>query len=283
MTNTMKEKLANALSEAHYGVRMRLSNLEVALEQCKREEENLLDMEANHERLVKEWEEAKSAAIVAKENETSLANRKQNFFTTIDTSKKVSFKDMEEEYQNLCKELTSATRKATRAENKASALGEEVERRVQNMTLPASAKEVLAKADSVKEEPKEEVKSTSVPTPIAKKEYPTKMKMKTNKVFTKEDGTKLVFFKKYDGSMVKYDATIRGAASILLPEKEYNVEGHWSSDRWTFYVDRVFDNGNQVVPVVVSVPAAEELNKETRGTYNTMAEAFAKANAKKMA
>ena len=273
MTNTMKEKLANALSEAHYGVRMRLSNLEVALEQCKREEENLLDMEANHERLVKEWEEAKSAAIVAKENETSLANRKQNFFTTIDTSKKVSFKDMEKEYQNLCKELTSATRKATRAENKASALGEEL------LQLEAA---ILALVPE-KEEPKEEVKSTSVPTPIAKKEYPTKMKMKTNKVFTKEDGTKLVFFKKYDGSMVKYDATIRDAASILLPEKEYNVEGHWSSDRWTFYVDRVFDNGNQVVPVVVSVPAAEELNKETRGTYNTMAEAFAKANAKKMA
>ncbi len=36
-------------------------------------------------------------------------------------------------------------------------INEEVERRVQNMTLPASAKEVLAKADSVKEEPKEEI------------------------------------------------------------------------------------------------------------------------------
>ena len=272
MTNTMKEKLAYALSEARYEVRMRLSNLEVALEQCKREEENLRDMEANHERLTKEWEEAKSAAIVAKENETSLANRKQNFFTNIDTSKKVSFKDMEEEYQNLCKELTSATRKATRAENKASALGEEL--------LQLEAK--ILSLVPTKEELKEEAKSTSVPVsiPAVKKTYPTKMKMKTNKVFTKEDGTKLVFFKKYDGSFVKYDAAIRDAASVLLPEKEYDVEGHWSSDKWTFYVDKVFDNGNQVMPVVISIP---EAYAETRGSYNTMAEAFAKANAKKMA
>lgn len=276
MANINKnENIMNAISEAKYNIMLRKSELEVAMEQLKKEEENLLDMEANHERLTKEWEEAKSAAIVAKENETSLANRKQNFFTNIDTSKKVSFKDMEEEYQNLCKELTSATRKATRAENKASALGEEL--------LQLEAK--ILSLVPTKEEPKEEAKSTSVPvsTPAVKKAYPTKMKMKTNKVFTKEDGTKLVFFKKYDGSMVKYDAAIRDAASVLLPEKEYNVEGHWSSDRWTFYIDRVFDGNNQVIPVVASIPDVDEATTETHGTYNAMAEAFAKANAKKMA
>lgn len=275
MTNTMKEKLTNALSEAKYEIRMRLSDIEVALEQCKKEEEEILNMEANHERLVVEWEEAKSVATVAKENETSLAEQKKNFFVNVDTSKKVSFKDMEEEYQNLCKELTSATRKATRAENKTSALGEEL--------LQLEAK--ILSLVPTKEEPKEEVKSTSVPvsTPAVKKTYPTKMKMKTNKVFTKEDGTKLVFFKKYDGSFVKYDAAIRDAASVLLPEKEYDVEGHWSSDKWTFYVDKVFDNGNQVMPVVASISKVEEVTTETRGSYNAIAEAFAKANAKKMA
>ena len=275
MANIKNESILNAISEAKYNIMLRKSELEVAMEQLKKEEENLLDMEANHERLTKEWEEAKSAAIVAKENETSLANRKQNFFTNIDTSKKVSFKDMEEEYQNLCKELTSATRKATRAENKASALGEEL--------LQLEAK--ILSLVPTKEEPKEEAKSTSVPvsTPTVKKAYPTKMKMKTNKVFTKEDGTKLVFFKKYDGSMVKYDAAIRDAASVLLPEKEYNVEGHWSSDRWTFYIDRVFDGNNQVIPVVASIPDVDEATPETHGTYNAMAEAFSKANAKKMA
>lgn len=272
MANINKnENIMNAISEAKYNIMLRKSELEVAMEQLKREEENLLDMEANHERLVKEWEEAKSAAIVAKENETSLANRKQNFFTSIDTSKKVSFKDMEEEYQNLCKELTSATRKATRAENKASTLGEEL------LQLEAA---ILALVPE-KEEPKEEVKSS--PASVSTKAYPTKMKMKTNKVFTKEDGTKLVFFKKYDGSFVKYDAAIRDAASVLLPEKEYDVEGHWSSDKWTFYVDKVFDNGNQVMPVIESIPKVEEVTTETRGSYNAMAEAFAKANAKKMA
>ena len=273
MANIQNESIMNAISEAKYNIMLRKSELEVAMEQLKKEEENLLDMEANHERLTKEWEEAKSAAIVAKENETSLANRKQNFFTNIDTSKKVSFKDMEEEYQNLCKELTSATRKATRAENKASALGEEL------LQLEAAILELVP----AKEEPKEEAETNPVSTPAVKKAYPTRMKMKTNKVFTKEDGTKLVFFKKYDGSMVKYDATIRGAASILLPEKEYNVEGHWSSDRWTFYIDRVFDGNNQVMPVVTSIPDADEANTETHGVYNAMAEAFAKANAKKMA
>lgn len=267
------ENIMNAISEAKYNIMLRKSELEVAMEQLKKEEENLLDMEANHERLVKEWEEAKSAAIVAKENETSLANRKQNFFTTIDTSKKVSFKDMEEEYQNLCKELTSATRKATKAENKASALGEE---------LTQLEAKILALVPT-KEEPKEEVETNPISTsatPAVKKAYPTRMKLKTNKVFTKEDGTKLVFFKKYDGSLVKYDAAIRDAALVLLPEKEYDVEGHWSSDKWTFYVDKVCDNGNQVVPVITSIP---EATTETRGNYNTMAEAFAKANAKKMA
>ena len=270
MANIQNESIMNAISEAKYNIMLRKSELEVAMEQLKKEEENLLDMEANHERLVKEWEEAKSAAIVAKENETSLANRKQNFFTNIDTSKKVSFKDMEEEYQNLCKELTSATRKATRAENKASALGEEL------LQLEAAILELVP----AKEEPKEEAETNPVSTPAVKKAYPTRMKMKTNKFFTKEDGTKLVFFKKYEGSLVRYDAAIRDAASVLLPEKEYDVEGHWSSDKWTFYVDRVLDNGNQVMPVVTSIP---EVNAETRGSYNAMAEAFAKANAKKMA
>ena len=269
MANIQNESIMNAISEAKYNIMLRKSELEVAMEQLKKEEENLLDMEANHERLTKEWEEAKSAAIVAKENETSLANRKQNFFTNIDTSKKVSFKDMEEEYQNLCKELTSATRKATRAENKASALGEEL------LQLEAAILELVP----AKEEPKEEAETNPVSTPV-KKAYPTRMKMKTNKFFTKEDGTKLVFFKKYEGSLVRYDAAIRDAASVLLPEKEYDVEGHWSSDKWTFYVDRVLDNGNQVMPVVTSIP---EVNAETRGSYNAMAEAFAKANAKKMA
>ena len=270
MANIQNESIMNAISEAKYNIMLRKSELEVAMEQLKKEEENLLDMEANHERLTKEWEEAKSAAIVAKENETSLANRKQNFFTNIDTSKKVSFKDMEEEYQNLCKELTSATRKATRAENKASALGEEL------LQLEAAILELVP----AKEEPKEEAETNPVSTPAVKKAYPTRMKMKTNKFFTKEDGTKLVFFKKYEGSLVRYDAAIRDAASVLLPEKEYDVEGHWSSDKWTFYVDRVLDNGNQVMPVVTSIP---EVNAETRGSYNAMAEAFAKANAKKMA
>ena len=267
------ENIMNAISEAKYNIMLRKSELEVAMEQLKREEENLLNMGTNHERLVKEWEEAKSAAIVAKENETSLANRKLNFFTSIDTSKKVSFKDMEEEYQNLCKELTSATRKATRAENKASTLGEEL------LQLEAAILELVP----AKEEPKEEAETNPVSTPAVKKAYPTRMKMKTNKVFTKEDGTKLVFFKKYDGSFVKYDAAIRDAASVLLPEKEYDVEGHWSSDKWTFYVDKVFDNGNQVMPVVASISKVEEVTTETRGSYNAMAEAFAKANAKKMA
>ena len=264
------ENIMNAISEAKYNIMLRKSELEVAMEQLRKEEDNILGMGTNHERLVKEWEEAKSAAIVAKENETSLANRKLNFFTSIDTSKKVSFKDMEEEYQNLCKELTSATRKATRAENKASTLGEEL------LQLEAAILELVP----AKEEPKEEAETNPVSTPAVKKAYPTRMKMKTNKVFTKEDGTKLVFFKKYEGSLVRYDAAIRDAASVLLPEKEYDVEGHWSSDKWTFYVDRVLDNGNQVMPVVTSIP---EANAETRGSYNTMAEAFAKANAKKMA
>ena len=73
------------------------------------------------------------------------------------------------------------------------------------------------------------------------------------------------------------------AASVLLPEKEYDVEGHWSSDKWVFYVDKVLDNGNQVMPVIESIPKVEEVTTETRGSYNAMAEAFAKANAKKMA
>ena len=267
------ENIMNAISEAKYNIMLRKSELEVAMEQLRKEEDNILGMEANHERLVKEWEEAKSAATAAKENENSLAEQKKSFFTSIDTSKKVSFKDMEEEYQKLCKELTSATRKATKAENKASTLGEE---------LTQLEAKILSLVPA-KEDPKEEVKSTSVPTPAVKKAYPTKMKMKTNKVFTKEDGTKLVFFKKYEGSFVKYDAAIRDAASVLLPEKEYDVEGHWSSDKWTFYVDKVFDNGNQVIPVVASISKVEEVTSETRGSYNAMAEAFAKANAKKMA
>ena len=259
MANIKNESIMNAISEAKYNIMLRKSELEVAMEQLRKEEDNILCMAEDHKRFEEEFASAKEASIAADAEVKRLEDAKE-----------LLGEDFTDE---LSKKLTAAKKAATRAMNKASKLGEE---------LTQLEAKILTLVPT-KEESKEEVKSTSIPTPIAKKEYPTKMKMKTNKVFTKEDGTKLVFFKKYDGSMVKYDATIRDAASILLPEKEYNVEGHWSSDRWTFYVDRVFDNGNQVVPVVVSVPAAEELNKETRGTYNTMAEAFAKANAKKMA
>ena len=61
------------------------------------------------------------------------------------------------------------------------------------------------------------------------------------------------------------------------------MEGHWSTDKWTFYIDKVFDGDKQVMPVVASIPDVDEATTETRGSYNAMAEAFAKANAKKMA
>ena len=258
MNNTMNEKIANAISEAKYQVMLRKSELEVAMEQLKKEEDNILCMAEDHKRFEEEFASAKEASIAADAEVKRLENAKE-----------LLGEDFTDE---LSKKLTAAKKAATRAMNKASKLGEE---------LTQLEAKILSLVPT-KEEPKEEVKSTSVPvsTPAVKKTYPTKMKMKTNKVFTKEDGTKLVFFKKYDGSMVKYDAAIRDAASVLLPEKEYDVEGHWSSDKWTFYVDKVFDNGNQVMPVVTSIP---EANAETRGSYNAMAEAFAKANAKKMA
>ena len=261
MNNTMNEKIANAISEAKYQVMLKKSEIEVAMEQLKKEEDNILGMEDSHKRFEEEFASAKEASIAADAEVKRLENAKE-----------LLGEDFTDE---LSKKLTAAKKAATRAMNKASKLGEE---------LTQLEAKILSLVPT-KEEPKEEVKSTSIPvsTPAVKKTYPTKMKMKTNKVFTKEDGTKLVFFKKYDGSFVKYDAAIRDAASVLLPEKEYDVEGHWSSDKWTFYVDKVFDNGNQVMPVVTSIPDADEANAETRGSYNTMAEAFARANAKKMA
>ena len=261
MNNTMNEKIANAISEAKYQVMLKKSEIEVAMEQLKKEEDNILGMEDSHKRYEEEFASAKEASIAADAEVKRLENAKE-----------LLGEDFTDE---LSKKLTAAKKAATRAMNKASKLGEE---------LTQLEARILALVPT-KEEPKEEVKSTSVPapTPAVKKTYPTKMKMKTNKVFTKEDGTKLVFFKKYDGSFVKYDAAIRDAASVLLPEKEYDVEGHWSSDKWTFYVDKVFDNGNQVMPVVASISKVEEVTTETRGSYNAMAEAFAKANAKKMA
>ena len=258
MANIKNESIMNAISEAKYNIMLRKSELEVAMEQLRKEEDNILCMAEDHKRFEEEFASAKEASIAADAEVKRLENAKE-----------LLGEDFTDE---LSKKLTAAKKAATRAMNKASKLGEE---------LTQLEAKILALVPT-KEEPKEEVKSTSVPvsTPAVKKAYPTKMKMKTNKVFTKEDGTKLVFFKKYDGSFVKYDAAIRDAASVLLPEKEYDVEGHWSSDKWTFYVDRVLDNGNQVMPVVTSIP---EANAETRGSYNTMAEAFAKANAKKMA
>ena len=261
MNNTMNEKIANAISEAKYQVMLKKSEIEVAMEQLKKEEDNILGMEDSHKRYYEEFASAKEASIAADAEVKRLEDAKE-----------LLGEDFTDE---LSKKLTAAKKAATRAMNKASKLGEE---------LTQLEAKILTLVPT-KEEPKEEVKSTSVPvsTPAVKKAYPTKMKMKTNKVFTKEDGTKLVFFKKYDGSFVKYDAAIRDAASVLLPEKEYDVEGHWSSDKWTFYVDKVFDNGNQVMPVVTSISKVEEVTTETRGSYNAMAEAFAKANAKKMA
>ena len=261
MNNTMNEKIANAISEAKYQVMLKKSEIEVAMEQLKKEEDNILGMEDSHKRYEEEFASAKETSIAADAEVKRLENAKE-----------LLGEDFTDE---LSKKLTAAKKAATRAMNKASKLGEE---------LTQLEAKILTLVPT-KEEPKEEVKSTSVPvsTPAVKKTYPTKMKMKTNKVFTKEDGTKLVFFKKYDGSFVKYDASIRDAASVLLPEKEYDVEGHWSSDKWTFYVDKVFDNGNQVMPVVASISKVEEVTTETRGSYNAMAEAFAKANAKKMA
>ena len=258
MAINKNENIMNAISEAKYNIMLRKSELEVAMEQLKKEEDNILCMAEDHKRFEEEFASAKEASIAADAEVKRLEDAKE-----------LLGEDFTDE---LSKKLTAAKKAATRAMNKASKLGEE---------LTQLEAKILTLVPT-KEEPKEEVKSASVPvsTPAVKKTYPTKMKMKTNKVFTKEDGTKLVFFKKYDGSFVKYDAAIRDAASVLLPEKEYDVEGHWSSDKWTFYVDRVLDNGNQVTPVVTSIP---EANAETRGSYNTMAEAFAKANAKKMA
>ena len=258
MNNTMNEKIANAISEAKYQVMLKKSEIEVAMEQLKKEEDNILCMAEDHKRFEEEFASAKEASIAADAEVKRLENAKE-----------LLGEDFTDE---LGKKLTAAKKAATRAMNKASKLGEE---------LTQLEAKILALVPT-KEEAKTSPISTPA-TPIAKKEYPTRMKMKTNKVFTKEDGTKLVFFKKYDGSMVKYDAAIRDAASVLLPEKEYNVEGHWYSDRWTFYIDRVFDGNNQVMPVVTSIPDADEANTETHGVYNAMAEAFAKANAKKMA
>ena len=253
------ENIMNAISEAKYNIMLRKSELEVAMEQLKKEEDNILCMAEDHKRFEEEFASAKEASIAADAEVKRLENAKE-----------LLGEDFTDE---LSKKLTAAKKAATRAMNKASKLGEEL--------LQLEAK--ILSLVPTKEEPKEEAETNPVSTPAVKKVYPTRMKMKTNKVFTKEDGTKLVFFKKYDGSLVKYDATIRDAASVLLPEKEYDVEGHWSSDKWTFYVDKVFDNGNQVMPVVTSIPDADEANAETRGSYNTMAEAFARANAKKMA
>ena len=259
MANINKnENIMNAISEAKYNIMLRKSELEVAMEQLKKEEDNILCMAEDHKRFEEEFASAKEASIAADAEVKRLENAKE-----------LLGEDFTDE---LGKKLTAAKKAATRAMNKASKLGEE---------LTQLEAKILALVPT-KEEAKTSPISTPA-TPIAKKEYPTRMKMKTNKVFTKEDGTKLVFFKKYDGSMVKYDAAIRDAASVLLPEKEYNVEGHWSSDRWTFYIDRVFDGNNQVMPVVTSIPDADEANTETHGVYNAMAEAFSKANAKKMA
>ena len=259
MNNTMNEKIANAISEAKYQVMLRKSELEVAMEQLKKEEDNILCMAEDHKRFEEEFASAKEASIAADAEVKRLEDAKE-----------LLGEDFTDE---LSKKLTAAKKAATRAMNKASKLGEE---------LTQLEAKILTLVPT-KEEPKEEAETNPVSTPAVKKAYPTRMKMKTNKVFTKEDGTKLVFFKKYDGSFVKYDAAIRDAASVLLPEKEYDVEGHWSSDKWTFYVDKVFDNGNQVMPVVASISKVEEVTTETRGSYNAMAEAFAKANAKKMA
>ena len=259
MNNTMNEKIANAISEAKYQVMLRKSELEVAMEQLKKEEDNILCMAEDHKRFEEEFASAKEASIAADAEVKRLEDAKE-----------LLGEDFTDE---LSKKLTAAKKAATRAMNKASKLGEE---------LTQLEAKILSLVPT-KEEPKEEVKSTSVPTPAVKKAYPTRMKLKTNKVFTKEDGTKLVFFKKYEGSFVKYDAAIRDAASVLLPEKEYNVEGHWSTDKWTFYIDKVFDGDKQVMPVVASIPDVDEATTETRGSYNAMAEAFAKANAKKMA
>ena len=258
MANIKNESIMNAISEAKYNIMLRKSELEVAMEQLRKEEDNILDMTEAHERFEAEFASAKETSIAADAEVKRLENAKE-----------LLGEDFTDE---LSKKLTAAKKAATRAMNKASKLGEE---------LTQLEAKILALVPT-KEEAKISPISTPA-TPIAKKEYPTKMKMKTNKVFTKEDGTKLVFFKKYDGSFVKYDASIRDAASVLLPEKEYDVEGHWSSDKWTFYVDKVFDNGNQVMPVVASISKVEEVTTETRGSYNAMAEAFAKANAKKMA
>lgn len=266
MANINKnENIMNAISEAKYNIMLRKSELEVAMEQLKKEENNIIAMAEDHERYMAEFASAKETSIAADAEVKRLEDAK--LLLGADFT------------EDLAKKLKSAKAAATRAMNKAAKLGEEL------LQLEAKILSLVPAKEEPKEEPKEEVKSTSIPvsTPIAKKEYPTKMKMKTNKVFTKEDGTKLVFFKKYDGSFVKYDAAIRDAASVLLPEKEYDVEGHWSSDRWVFYVDKVFDNGNQVMPVIASIPDVDEATTETRGTYNAMAEAFAKAKAKKMA
>ena len=259
MNNTMNEKIANAISEAKYQVMLKKSEIEVAMAQLKKEEDNILCMAEDHKRFEEEFASAKEASIAADAEVKRLEDAKE-----------LLGEDFTDE---LSKKLTAAKKAATRAMNKASKLGEEL--------LQLEAK--ILSLVPTKEEPKEEAKTDPVSTPAVKKAYPTRMKLKTNNVFTKEDGTKLVFFKKYDGSFVKYDAAIRDAASVLLPEKEYDVEGHWSSDKWTFYVDKVFDNGNQVMPVIESIPKVEEVTTETRGSYNAMAEAFAKANAKKMA
>ena len=259
MANIKNESIMNAISEAKYNIMLRKSELEVAMEQLRKEEDNILCMAEDHKRFEEEFASAKEASIAADAEVKRLENAKE-----------LLGEDFTDE---LSKKLTAAKKAATRAMNKASKLGEE---------LTQLEAKILSLVPT-KEEPKEEAETNPVSTPAVKKAYPTRMKMKTNKVFTKEDGTKLVFFKKYEGSLVKYDASIRDAASVLLPEKEYDVEGHWSSDKWTFYVDKVFDNGNQVMPVIESIPKVEEVTTETRGSYNAMAEAFAKANAKKMA
>ena len=161
MAINKNENIMNAISEAKYNIMLRKSELEVAMEQLKKEEDNIRDMAEAHERFEAEFASAKETSIAADAEVKRLENAKE-----------LLGEDFTDE---LSKKLTAAKKAATRAMNKASKLGEE---------LTQLEAKILSLVPT-----KEEVKSTSIPvsTPAVKKTYPTKMKMKTNKVFFGED------------------------------------------------------------------------------------------------
>ena len=145
------ENIMNAISEAKYNIMLRKSELEVAMEQLRKEEDNILGMEESHKRYEAEFASAKESSLAADAEVKRLENAKE-----------LLGEDFTDE---LGKKLTAAKKAATRAMNKASKLGEELTQ------LEAKILALVPTKKEPKEEPKEEVKSTSVPvsTPAVKK------------------------------------------------------------------------------------------------------------------